>query len=54
VYKILITESEGKRPIGRLGLRWEINIKMEFREIGLEGPWNGFIWLRIGISVGLF
>jgi hypothetical protein len=32
VYKILIGEPEGKRPLGRHRHRWE-----DVREIGLEG-----------------
>jgi hypothetical protein len=32
---------EGKRPLGRLGRRWEDNIKMDLREIGI----NGANWL---------
>jgi hypothetical protein len=29
----LVGKSEGKRPLGRLRLRWEDNIKMDLREI---------------------
>jgi hypothetical protein len=28
---------EGKRPLGRPRHRWEDNIKMDFREIGIDG-----------------
>jgi hypothetical protein len=28
--------SEGKRPIGRTRIRWEGNIEMNLREIGLD------------------
>jgi hypothetical protein len=35
--KILVGKPEGKRPLGRPRLRWEGNIKMDLREIGLEG-----------------
>jgi hypothetical protein len=34
-YKVLVGELEGKRPLGRPRRRWEDNIKMDFREIGL-------------------
>jgi hypothetical protein len=34
--RFLFGESEGKR-LGRLGNRWEDNIRMDIREIGLEG-----------------
>jgi hypothetical protein len=36
-YKILVGKDEGKRPLGRHRRGWEDNIKMDFREIGLEG-----------------
>jgi cell wall assembly regulator SMI1 len=35
-YKILDGEPEGKRPLGRPGRRWEDNIKMDLKKIGLE------------------
>jgi hypothetical protein len=28
-------------------------IRMDLREIGLEGVWSGFSWLRIGTGGGL-
>jgi hypothetical protein len=36
-YRILVGKPEGKRPLGRPRRRWEDNIKMDFREIGLNG-----------------
>jgi hypothetical protein len=33
-YRILVGKQEGKRPLGRLGRRWEDNIEMDVREIG--------------------
>jgi hypothetical protein len=33
---ILVRKTKGKRPLGRPRLRWEDNIKMELREIGLK------------------
>jgi hypothetical protein len=33
-YKISVRASEGKRPLGRPGRRWEDNIKINFRETG--------------------
>jgi hypothetical protein len=36
-----------KRPLGKLKLRWEDNIKMDLQEVGW-GAWTGWIWLRIG------
>jgi hypothetical protein len=34
-YKILVGKHEGKRPLGRPRYRWEDNIRMDLREIGL-------------------
>jgi hypothetical protein len=36
-YNILVRKPEGKRPFGRPRRIWENNIKMDLREIGLEG-----------------
>jgi hypothetical protein len=35
-YTISFGKSEGKRPLGRSGCRWEDNIKMDFAEIVME------------------
>jgi hypothetical protein len=35
VYRILVGNSEGKRPLGRLRCGWIDNIKMDLLEIGL-------------------
>jgi hypothetical protein len=37
VYRVLVGRPEGKRPLGRPRHRWEDNIKMGFREIGIDG-----------------
>jgi hypothetical protein len=37
VHKVLIGRPEGKRPLGRHRLRWEDNIKLDLREIGMDG-----------------
>jgi hypothetical protein len=42
VYKILIANPEGKIPIGR----WEDNIKVDFRELGLDGV----DWFRLALE----
>jgi hypothetical protein len=34
-YNILVGRPEGRRPLGRPRCRWEDNIKMDLREIGL-------------------
>jgi hypothetical protein len=37
VYSVLIVRPEGKRPLGRPRHRWEDNIKLDVREIGIDG-----------------
>jgi hypothetical protein len=37
VYRDLVQRPEGKRPLGRPTRRWEDNIKMDLREIGIDG-----------------
>jgi hypothetical protein len=37
VYMVLVGRPEGKRPLGRPRSRWEDNIKMDLREIGIDG-----------------
>jgi hypothetical protein len=37
VYRVLVGRPEGKRPLGRPRHMWEDNIKMDLREIGLDG-----------------
>jgi hypothetical protein len=40
VYRVLVERPEGKRPLGRPRRRWEDNIRMGLREIGLgEANW---------------
>jgi hypothetical protein len=36
-YRVLVGKPEGKRPLGRPRRRWEDNIKMDFRQIGIDG-----------------
>jgi hypothetical protein len=36
VYRILVGKLDGKRPLGRPRRRWEGNITMDFKEVGLE------------------
>jgi hypothetical protein len=43
VCKVLVGRPEGKRPLGRPRRRWEDNIKMDLREIGLDGA----NWIRL-------
>jgi hypothetical protein len=43
VYRVLVGRPEGKRPLGRPRRRWEDNIKMDFRDIGIDGV----SWIRL-------
>jgi hypothetical protein len=43
VYSVFVGRPEGKRPVGRPRGRWEDNIKMDLREIGI----NGTKWIRL-------
>jgi hypothetical protein len=52
VYRVLVGQTEGKRPLVRPRRRWEDGIKMDLRETGW-GVWSGFSWLRIGTVGGL-
>jgi hypothetical protein len=42
-YRVLVGRPEGKRPLGRPRHRWDDNIKMDIREIGIDGA--SWIWL---------
>jgi hypothetical protein len=44
VYRVLVGRPEGKRPLGTPRRRWEDNIKMDLREIGIDGA----NWIRLG------
>jgi hypothetical protein len=43
VYRVLVWRPEGKRPMGRPRHRWEDNIKIDLREIGISAA--NWIWL---------
>jgi hypothetical protein len=43
VYRVLVGRLEGKIPLGRPRCRWEDNIKMYLRDIGINGA--NWIWL---------
>jgi hypothetical protein len=36
-YRALVGKPEGRKPLGRPKRRWEDNIKMNLREVGLGG-----------------
>jgi hypothetical protein len=43
VYGVLVGRPECKLPLGRPRRKWEYNIKMDLREIGIDGT----IWIRL-------
>jgi hypothetical protein len=43
VYRVLIVRPKGKRPLKRPRHRWEDNIKVDLREIGI----NGVTWIQL-------
>jgi hypothetical protein len=45
VYRVLVGRLEGKRPLGRPRRRWEDNIKLDLREIGIDGS-NWIRWAQ--------
>jgi hypothetical protein len=42
-YRVLIGRPKGKRPLGRPRRRWEDNIKIDLRDIGIDGV----NWIRL-------
>jgi hypothetical protein len=43
VYMVSVGRPEGKRPLGRPRCRWEENVKMDLREIRIDGA----NWIRL-------
>jgi hypothetical protein len=43
VYRVLVGKPESKKPLGRPRRRWEDNIKLDLREIGID--WTN--WIRL-------
>jgi hypothetical protein len=43
MYRLLIGEAEGKRPLGRPRRRWMDNIKMDVVKVG----WGGVDWIGL-------
>jgi hypothetical protein len=43
VYRGFVVRPEGKRPLGRPRRRWEDNIRMDLREIGIDRA----NWIRL-------
>jgi hypothetical protein len=62
LYRVLVGRPKGKRPLERPRLRWEDNIKMDLREIGIIGvnwiwlvqdrvQWQGFVNMVMNLGV---
>jgi hypothetical protein len=43
VYRVLVGRAEGKRPLGRPRSRWKDSIKLDIREIEIDGA----NWIRL-------
>jgi hypothetical protein len=37
VYRVLVGRAKGKKPLGRPRRKWENNIDLDLREIGIDG-----------------
>jgi hypothetical protein len=46
VHRVFVGRPEGNRPLERHRRRWEDNIKMDFREIGIDGA----NWIRLALD----
>jgi hypothetical protein len=62
VYRVLVGRPEGKRPLERPSRRWDDNIKIDLREIGIDGAnwihlaqdrvqWQAFVYTVINLRV---
>jgi hypothetical protein len=62
VYRVLVGRPEGKRPLGRPRRRWEDNIKMDLREMRIDGAdwiqvaqdrvrWRAFVNMVMNLRV---
>jgi hypothetical protein len=48
IYRVLVVRPESKRPLGRPRRRWEYNIKIDLREIGIDGAnWIQLAQVRV-------
>ena len=43
MYRVLVGNHGGKRPLGRPRCRWEDNIKMDLQEVGC----GGMDWIKL-------
>jgi hypothetical protein len=46
VYRVLVGRPERKSPLGRPRHRWEDNIKVDLREIGIDGT----NWIQLALD----
>ena len=44
----LVGKPEGKKPLGKLGLRWEESIKINLQKVG----WGGMEWIALAQDMG--
>jgi hypothetical protein len=62
IYRVLVGRPIGKRPLGRPRCRWEDNVKMDLREIGISGAnwiqlaqdrvqWQAFVNMVMNLRV---
>jgi len=59
VYRLLVGRPKGKNPLAIPGLRWDDNIKMDFREIGIDGAnWiqlaQDMVWWRACVDTVMY
>jgi len=47
-YRVLVGKSEGKRPLGRPGHKWDFIVGMDLKSAGRA--WYGLMCFRIGVS----
>jgi hypothetical protein len=53
VYRVLVGRPEDKRPVGRCRRRWEDNIEMDLREMGIDGA-NWILLAQDGVQWRVF
>jgi hypothetical protein len=62
VYRVLVGRPKGRRPLGKPRHSWEDNIKMDLREIGIDGEnwiqlpqdrvwWQAFVNMVMNLQV---
>jgi len=48
MYRVLVGEPEGKRPLGIPRSRWEDNVKMDLKDVGC----GGMDWIKLAQDMG--